>query len=198
MKNSARVPDSSSRSPSAHAARRHDELDDLFVERRTPADVRTSEQRAEARRPPLHGAQRCREEVALEGFVTAREEVREDLRRACRHRHGRGLGALGQLGLERIELRLQRDVLAVEAHRLGHHRVARQARDAVHRREQHVVVAELDGAEREGGGALEASDDAHDFDRPFFVRVGAGFLSCLAVASKAASIALGWASCSAW
>ena len=34
------------------------------------------------------------------------------------------------------------------------------------------------------------SDDAHDFERPFFVRAEAGFLSCLAVASKAASFAL--------
>ena len=37
----------------------------------------------------------------------------------------------------------------------------------------------------------------HGFPRPFLGRFGAGFLSCFAVASKAASIARGFASCSA-
>lgn len=65
----------------------------------------------------------------------------------------------------------------------------------------HVVALEvgfrvgLSAAE----AALDAFDDAaHDFPRPFFARVGTGFLSCFAVSSNAASIMRGFASCSAW
>lgn len=38
----------------------------------------------------------------------------------------------------------------------------------------------------------------HPFPRAFFVRARAGFFSCFAVASKAASIARGFASCRTW
>jgi hypothetical protein len=50
---------------------------------------------------------------------------------------------------ERIELRLERDVLAVQAHRLGDRRVARQAAHAVHGGEEQMVEEELRSAENE-------------------------------------------------
>jgi hypothetical protein len=45
---------------------------------------------------------------------------------------------------------------------------------------------------------VETNALTHPFPRPFFARAWPGFFSCFAVASKAASIARGFASCRAW
>ena len=53
--------------------------------------------------------------------------------------------------------------------------------------------------QRERCSALDAIDEAvQDSPRRFFARVRAGLLSCFTVASNAASIMRGFASCSAW
>ncbi len=65
-------------------------------------------------------------EVALEGLIAARKQVREHLRRPDPEGDALSCGFHSdEMSLERLDLGLEGDVLSIEAHRLRHHHVAR-------------------------------------------------------------------------
>ena len=87
--------------------------------------------------------------------------VRKDLRRSRPYGYPRSrLLQARKVGPERVELRLERDVLTIEAHRLGHHRVPRQPAHAVHYRQEQVIEDELRSPNQQG-------EHGHHSDQPF-------------------------------
>ena len=138
-------------------------------------------ERPEAPQPPLDRLQAGRQVVVLEDVVVAREQEGQDLAGAGDERDP--LPTVLRLvaretPVEDIDLRLQRDVLAVQAHRLRLDAVPRQPADAVHDRDQQVVEEKLRRAEGEGEHARDRHRAPRDVKGPRPTDPEAGSTDC--------------------